>query len=308
MFTVPRVPGIIKSHFLNNTLSFKTINIKIPLDHLIFISAFLDSAKAQRVMASASKGKGVIKSSGSKTGGKLAPDINPLAMPTGDIKTGALFAEAFGSHGYTINTKKKLVLEEWNTAVGREKIRQWLISLGGRFSPLIDAVYRGSEYALYPLLVDTLGPVLALGSCQVDPLHADDPLPSEVMTEMANEMAAQSRQNSLTSRTEAETKESEDEIPTIFDTTDAENIYKFMVKMEASIRSANNKMQNKGRVEIMLYESDAGELGDPLAALEAKKHVGMQGVEREGFSSCVHTLPSPASSTVYTRLTRLGNS
>ena len=70
-------------------------------------------------------------------------------------------------------------------------------------------------------------------------------------------MAAESRRNLLTTRADTEEHGADDEareenIPSTLDTTDAQSMFKFLVQMEASIRSSNRNILNNGRVENLM--------------------------------------------------------
>ena len=194
-------------------------------------------------------------------------------LPAYLIKTEKQFEENFGDV-FSIEKKANLVLTEWDNAVGRAKIKTWLISLGPYFAGLFDKIKKNSEALLYPLLVNALVPVMELSACLIE--ASEQPpttLSNEEKEEAAQQIALQSRSGSLIGLAGA-TKEK-----VMLDTTNATEVLEFIIYMEEVIKSY--ELSHKGRVELIIHDTTKPINSDKVAVVKAKSIISPD--DREGF-------------------------
>ena len=198
------------------------------------------------------------------------------AASSGNIKTEQLFKENFGD--FSIAKNPTCLLAKWiGNKDFREKVRDWVKTISSRFIPLLHKLKRDFVYSLYPLIVDTILPVLemsafaftatvkqGLDSDQVEEL-------SEAIAQSQHASASNSRSSSAEGKGPTATT-----CPITIDTTDPEDNEMFIREIEKQLKSLN--YPNKGRVEIAVVENQTKSI---KMLVEAK--VSVIGDNRAGF-------------------------
>lgn len=211
-------------------------------------------------------------------------------MPHSDIKSAELFHQNFP--GFTFEKKSSLVNQSgWDDSDGLTQISEWLQVVNTSLVPMYARIERNSEAALYPLLITSLLPAFDLCDCAVTGSVVPE-VPVEIIAQLASEIAeSQSRTSSwhtsvdtgnpVSASTPAHSSYSSPKLPASIDTTDQEDVFKFIVFIEEWMKSAD--FISKGRVEILIHNTETDEV---VVVIEAKPRIDTVAPFNEGLYQC----------------------
>lgn len=191
------------------------------------------------------------------------PQKKAKVLPCGDIKTEELFIQNFP--GYSFSKTLDFIPETSNGENNEVRVIAWVKRIAPKFMQLLRNIELKNEYSLYPLLIDILLPIIELSNCVLRGDIYPETSTEKLETISSNIANLQSKRNSRLASDVAATSTpgqllsssptaASDDLPLNIDTTDRNDVFKFVVLVEHHLRSINKEFENIGRVELAIVD------------------------------------------------------